>query len=138
MVAQKEYKLSPVEQGILKRALAVKLEDHRGKENAITGKNLTKYFLQNGFGHIMPERLQRAIRICIWEFRNDENIEKRLLINSTGGKKGGYWLATSKKSVYDFAAGLEDKAKDLFRTAKHARETADYIFEGQPNQVELF
>ena len=71
----------------------------------------------------------RRIRNTIRDLRRDG-----ALILSTGGRKGGYWKATSLAEVREFCeAELEARAKDLFWTASQLEAAALVEFGRQTN-----
>ena len=71
----------------------------------------------------------RRIRNAIRDLRRDG-----ALILSTGGRKGGYWKATSLAEVREFCeAELEARAKDLFWTASQLEAAALVEFGRQTN-----
>jgi len=71
----------------------------------------------------------RRIRNAIRDLRRDG-----ALILSTGGRKGGYWKATSLAEVREFCeAELEARAKDLFWTAYQLEAAALVEFGRQTN-----
>ena len=71
----------------------------------------------------------RRIRKTIRDLRRDG-----ALILSTGGRKGGYWKATSLAEVREFCeAELEARAKDLFWTASQLEAAALVEFGRQTN-----
>jgi len=74
----------------------------------------------------------RRIRNAIRDLRRDG-----ALILSTGGRKGGYWKATSLAEVREFCeAELEARAKDLFWTASQLEAAALVEFGRQTNLFE--
>jgi len=78
-------------------------------------------------GNRMPG--ERRIRNTIRDLRRDG-----ALILSTGGRKGGYWKATSLAEVREFCeAELEARAKDLFWTASQLEAAALVEFGRQTN-----
>lgn len=100
----------------LDRAMLRILEFHKGRENAISrGRLLADLGLMGFVVH------EREARVCINQLRK-EGVE----ICSTGGSKGGYWMAVSQDEVMEFTENeLEPRAMDLLEQSKAMKAAAE-------------
>jgi len=112
--------------------------------------------LRNAVGHSQRiTRTELVLRVrAVWYLHGGQNVgaapgDRRIrntirdlrrdgaLILSTGGRKGGYWKATSLAEVREFCeAELEARAKDLFWTASQLEAAAMAEFGRQSNLFE--
>lgn len=100
----------------LDRAMLRILEFHKGRENAISRGQLVLDLTKHGF-----EVHEREARAMINQLRK-HGIE----ICSTGGERGGYWLATSQEEIQDFThKELRPRALDLLEQAEAMEKAAE-------------
>ena len=102
----------------------------KGNENRIVGKTLFPK-VRGIWAYKVHSDLKppgdRKIRETISQLRKEG-----ALIISTGGKKGGYWIATSYKEILVFYKGeLRARALDLLYTASMMLMAARRRFGGQ-------
>lgn len=97
----------------MKNRLLNILQQHQGRENAITGKELALLFNQPN---------DRKIRLLI-----EELIEEGYPILSSPTKPWGYFIATSIQEVKDCTDGLKSRAVQIFERRQRLIKNAEKI-----------
>jgi hypothetical protein len=116
----------------LDRAILGVLAAHVGRQNIISRKRLLDRLapdlLKQG---VRPTRQDRSVRLAINQLR-----KKGYPICSTGGIKGGYFLAASRQELEDYLAiEIHARAMDLLEQERLMRSHGDRIW---PTQAALF
>lgn len=110
----------------LDRAIVEVLSGHVGREKAMPrGQLVRRVRMYSNFKTVN----ERQIRMAIQELRN----AGKALICSTGGVKGGYWIAAGWDDVEEFIENeLEPRALGLLQTKKAMLSAAGQKFGPRP------
>lgn len=102
----------------LDRAILRIISFHVGHDNRISRVQFILDLKTHGFDYTHDDRIPR---LCINKLRK-EGVE----ICSTGGSKGGYWMANGHEELEEFLEHEVDKrAKDLHEQASAMRKAAE-------------
>lgn len=116
----------------LDRIILSVLSAHVGRDNIISRRrlivNLAHDLVVLG---VRPSRQDRTVRLAINQLR-----KRGYPICSTGGIKGGYFLAATRQELEDYlAVEIHARAMDLLEQERLMRSYSDRIW---PSQASLF
>ena len=114
-------------------AIQFVLNNHQGRDNAITRQDLCKTLaLTPGLGG--GKNFDRVVRASINQMRKDG-----LPICSTGGKNGGYFMASSADELGEYLeAEVRSRAMDLLEQYRAMMDGARRYFPNESGQLALF
>lgn len=102
----------------LNRAILRVMSFHVGRGNAIPRVDLVDELAKAGFDH---RKEDRPVRLSINQLR-----KAGLLICSTGGRQGGYFMASSIQEVEDYLdVEVRSRAMDLLEQEKAMKQAAE-------------
>ena len=114
----------------LDRAILRILEFHVGRDNAISTREFRKALADHGFTNYQGGKDFRPVRISMAEIRKGG-----VIICSTGGKNGGYYLPANRDEAEEYLqVEVYARAMDFLTQLKAMRETVDKTWpdNGQP------
>lgn len=124
--------LDQTDQERLQRAVKNVLQSRIGIENAITGKELTKWLKMTGWDNFSFERLHRAVRVTITTLRQ----EYAEPICSQGGV--GYWWPMDPEEGQIFVRETLSRIEDLKLSLAGYQRGLSREFGIPEAQMELF
>jgi hypothetical protein len=105
------HELTPYERDVLLPAIRLGLLGRKGKERAITNPTMVKILKEKGYKKTNEPRIRKIIFIL-----RATNEVPRLIATSKG-----YYIATTKKELYDWSVSMQGRIDALNETLSYAK-----------------